>query len=176
MASLRMRLSRRNRPALRRAPFTQDGRQRSQFRRTATGTTAKSSSARRVVASGGRQRACIAAELAAVRQWYYVERDRLMVFDPNDPNGKTLYAGTGEPNGSSDSEAGVGIYKSTDGGKSWSVVAGSTSVSTGRSVGAVAIDPANANHIFIGTDVARHGSSSVNGGRFTPRRRLRWAL
>ena len=25
-----------------------------------------------------------------------------------------------------------------------------------------------ANHIFIGTDVARHGSSSVNGGRFTP--------
>src|SRR5207244_11171057 len=31
-----------------------------------------------------------------------------------------------------------------------------------------AIDPANANHIFIGTDVARHGSSSVNGGRFTP--------
>jgi hypothetical protein len=41
-------------------------------------------------------------------------------------------------------------------------------VATGRSVGAVAIDPANASHIFIGTDVARHGSSSVNGGRFTP--------
>ena len=31
-------------------------------------------------------------------------------------------------------------------------------VATGRSIGAIAIDPANANHIFIGTDVARHGS------------------
>src|SRR5438067_5026926 len=49
-----------------------------------------------------------------------------LVFDPNDASGKTLYAGTGEPNGSSDSEAGVGLYKSTDGGKSWTLVAGST--------------------------------------------------
>jgi hypothetical protein len=106
-----------------------------------------------------------------------------LVFDPNDATGNTLYAGTGEPNGSGDSEAGVGLYKSTDGGSSWSLVAGSTTanapcasnpasftcpVATGRSIGAIAVDPANANHIFIGTDVARHGSSSVNGGRFTP--------
>src|SRR5206468_7029011 len=91
-----------------------------------------------------------------------------IVFDPNDASGKTLYVGTGEPNGSGDSEAGVGLYKSTDAGKSWTLVSGSTSVATGRSVGAIAIDPANASHIFIGTDVARHGSSSVNGGRFTP--------
>ena len=94
-----------------------------------------------------------------------------------------LYAGTGEPNGSGDSEAGVGLYKSTDGGASWSLVSGSTAntapcasnpasstcpVATGRSIGAIAVDPANASHIFIGTDVARHGSSSVNGGRLTP--------
>jgi len=105
-----------------------------------------------------------------------------MVFDPNDATGNTLYVGTGEPNGSSDSEAGVGLYKSTNGGANWTLVAGSTaanapcadgsgntcSVATGRSIGAIAIDPANANHIFIGTDVARHGVSSVNGGRFTP--------
>jgi hypothetical protein len=89
-----------------------------------------------------------------------------IAFDPT--NGNTIYVGTGEPNGSGDSEAGVGLYKSTDGGSSWSLVAGSTAVATGRSVGAIAIDPANASHIFIGTDVARHGSSSVNGGRFTP--------
>ncbi len=37
-----------------------------------------------------------------------------------------------------------------------------------RSVAAVAVDPANARHILVGTAVARHGSSSVNGGRFTP--------
>lgn len=105
-----------------------------------------------------------------------------VIFDSTDPSGKTLYAGTGEPNGSGDSEAGVGLYKSTDGGKSWTLVAGSTAstapceppsvgtcpVATGRSIGAIAVDPADKNHIFIGTDVARHGSSSVNGGRFTP--------
>jgi hypothetical protein len=91
-----------------------------------------------------------------------------LIFDPTDPQGRTLYVGTGEPNGSSDSEAGVGLYKSTDFGKSWTLVSGSTAVATNRSIGAIAVDPANANHIFIGTDVARHGVSSVNGGRFTP--------
>src|SRR5436190_2293390 len=89
-----------------------------------------------------------------------------IMFDPSNP--AVIYVGTGEPNGSGDSEAGVGLYKSMDGGQNWSLVAGSTSVATGRSIGAIAIDPANASHIFIGTDVARHGSSSVNGGRFTP--------
>jgi hypothetical protein len=91
-----------------------------------------------------------------------------IVFDPNDPKGSTLYVGTGEPNGSGDSEAGVGLYKSTDFGKSWTLVSGSAAVASNRAIGGIAIDPANANHIFIGTDVARHGSSSINGGRFTP--------
>jgi hypothetical protein len=104
-------------------------------------------------------------------------------FDPNDTTGKTVYVGTGEPNGSGDSEAGVGLYKSLDGGQTWTRVFGSVAptapcadnpssltcpVATGRSIGAVAVDPADPAHIFIGTDVARHGSSSVNGGRFTP--------
>ena len=104
-----------------------------------------------------------------------------LAFDPTDQFGRTLYAGTGEPNGSGDSEAGVGLYKSTDFGQSWTLVTGSTAstapcasgagtcpVAVGRSIGAIAVDPADANHVFIGTDVARHGSSSVNGGRFTP--------
>jgi hypothetical protein len=104
-----------------------------------------------------------------------------IAFDPTDATGKTLYVGTGEPNGSSDSEAGVGLYKSTDAGQNWTLVSGSTAstapcasgvgtcpVAKDRSIGAIAVDPANPNHIFIGTDVARHGSSSVNGGRFTP--------
>lgn len=107
-----------------------------------------------------------------------------IVFDPTDVTNKTIYVGTGEPNGSADSEAGVGLFKSTDGGSTWSLVKGSTQVknapcqsnpasfncpvATGRSIGAIAVDPDHADHIFIGTDVARHGSSSVNGGRFTP--------
>jgi hypothetical protein len=91
-----------------------------------------------------------------------------LTVDPNDATGNTLYAGTGEPNGSGDSEAGVGLYRSTDGGSSWSLVSGSRPVSIDRSIGAVLVDPGNENHIFIGTDVARHGSSSANGGRRTP--------
>ena len=91
-----------------------------------------------------------------------------LIFDPTDTKGKTLYVGTGEPNGSSDSEAGVGLYKSTDFGKSWTLVSGSFAIAKDRSVAAIAIDPTNSNHILIGTAVARHGSASVNGGRFTP--------
>src|SRR5204862_417314 len=39
-----------------------------------------------------------------------------------------LYAGTGEPNASGDSEAGFGIYKSTDGGNTWTHLAANTTV------------------------------------------------
>ena len=91
-----------------------------------------------------------------------------IVIDPNDPTGQTLYVGTGEQNGSSDSEAGVGLYKSTNFGQSWSLVRGSVAVARDRAIGAIAIDPLNPLHLYIGTDVARHGASSVNGGRFTP--------
>jgi len=55
-----------------------------------------------------------------------------IVVDPNDASGNTLYVGSGEPNGSSDSEAGVGLFKSTNGGSSWSLVSGSVPVSTER--------------------------------------------
>ena len=91
-----------------------------------------------------------------------------IIFDPTDPTGKTLYVGTGEPNGSSDSEAGVGLFKSTDLGESWWLVPGSAAVSKGRAISTIAIDPVDSDHIFIGTAVARHGASSENGGRFTP--------
>ena len=88
--------------------------------------------------------------------------------DPNDPSGDTIYAGSGEPNGSSDSEAGLGLFKSTDGGRSWHLVKGSRPVAIDRSIGAIEVKPGHPNTIYIGTDVARHGSSSVNGGRRTP--------
>ncbi len=91
-----------------------------------------------------------------------------IALDPNDPTGATLYAGTGEENGSSDSEAGVGLYRSIDYGQTWQLVPGSVAVAKDRAIGTVAIDPTNPQHIFIGTDVARHGASSVNGGRMTP--------
>ncbi len=86
--------------------------------------------------------------------------------DPQNSN--HVLVGTGEPNGSSDSEAGLGLFETWNGGGYWRLVPGSFAVAGGRSIGAIAVDPQNPNHIFIGTDVARHGASSVNGGRFTP--------
>ncbi|HYZ30002.1 MAG TPA: hypothetical protein VE570_13150, partial [Thermoleophilaceae bacterium] len=91
-----------------------------------------------------------------------------LIVDPNDPSGSTLYAGSGEPNGSGDSEAGLGLFKSTDGGDSWSLVPGSQAVAINRSVGAIAVPQGHPDWIYIGTAVARHGSSSANGGRRTP--------
>ena len=91
-----------------------------------------------------------------------------VMFDPTDASGQTLYAGTGEPNGSGDSEAGLGLYRSTNGGASWSLVPGSVSAAAYRAIASVAVDPVDPRHLYIGTAVARRGSSSSNGGRFTP--------
>ena len=83
--------------------------------------------------------------------------------DPNDPTGKTIYLGTGESNGS-DSEAGVGLYRTTDGGSHWALVPGSQAVAAKRGIAGLAIDPNNANHILIGTGAGANGSSANGGG------------
>lgn len=91
-----------------------------------------------------------------------------LLIDPHDKSGKTIYVGTGEPSGSSDSEAGLGLYKSTDRGEHWHLVPGSFAVAKDRGIGEIAIDPRDRRHILIGTTVARHSLSGVSGGRFTP--------
>jgi hypothetical protein len=80
--------------------------------------------------------------------------------DPNDPTHKTIYVGTGEANASGDSEAGLGLYKTTDGGAHWSLVQGSFAVANNRSIAWVAIEPGNANHILIGTRSGQRGLGS----------------
>ena len=82
-----------------------------------------------------------------------------------DAASNTVYAGSGEPNGSSDSEAGLGLFKSTDGGATWSQVGDSADVATNRAIGGIAV---TGNTIYIGTAVARHGASSTTSGRRTP--------
>jgi len=82
--------------------------------------------------------------------------------------GDALYAGTGEANGSSDSEAGVGLFKSINGGGTWSEVSGFHPYGAQRGISSVAVDPTNPAHLLVGTAVARHGASGVNGGRYTP--------
>ncbi len=80
--------------------------------------------------------------------------------DPNDAKGKTIYAGTGEGNASGDSEAGLGLYKSTDEGNHWNLVPGSVAVANNRSIVWVAIQPGDANHILIGTRSGTRGEGS----------------
>ena len=111
--------------------------------------------------------------LAGSQNWRYVSEELgtnaigSLALDPNDPTSNTIYAGTGEANASGDSEAGVGLYKSVDGGESWSLVGSSASVSSGRSIGSIAIDPTNANVIYIATTRGVRGVSSVTGGATT---------
>jgi hypothetical protein len=83
-----------------------------------------------------------------------------LIVDPNDPSGNTLYAGTGEPNVSVDSAAGMGIYKSTDGGDSWTLLPGSAQFQ-GRAVSSMAIAP-NGN-ILAGIARAVRGVSQTDG-------------
>jgi hypothetical protein len=89
-----------------------------------------------------------------------------LIVDPTDPSGDTLYAGTGEANAIN--EAGLGLYRSTDGGDHWSLVPGSYDVAHDRSIGAVRIDPSDHDTIWIGTALGRNGQSSTNGGAAEP--------
>ena len=84
-----------------------------------------------------------------------------LILDPNDASGRTLYAGTGEPNASADSEAGVGIYKSTDAGQTWSLVPGSD-IFFQRSIGHLALD--NAGKLLVPIASGVRGISSVLSG------------
>jgi hypothetical protein len=84
-----------------------------------------------------------------------------IVADPNDPTGNTLWVGTGEANAcGSGCEAGVGLYKSTDGGDTWAGPFGS-SVFNARGVSTIAIKLGDPNTIFAGSTRAIRGVSSV---------------
>ncbi len=80
--------------------------------------------------------------------------------DPNDATGKTIYVGTGEGNASGDSEAGLGLYKTTDGGTHWARVAGSFAAANNRSITWVAIQKGDPNHILLGTRTGVRGIGS----------------
>lgn len=83
--------------------------------------------------------------------------------DPNDPTGNTLYVGTGEANASGDSAAGVGIYKSTDGGDTWTGPIGA-SVFNARAIGTLKVKPGDPSTIYAGITRAVLGVSGVTGG------------
>lgn len=91
----------------------------------------------------------------------------VLTVDPNDPSGKTIYAGTGEPNASADSEAGTGVFKSEDGGDTWTpLTATLTPAGTlfGRAISSIVVAPNNSNTIYITVARAIRGMTAVNGG------------
>ena len=84
-----------------------------------------------------------------------------IVIDPNDPTGNTIYLGTGEANVcGSGCVAGVGLYKSTDGGDTWVGPLGKDELG-GKGIGSIAIAPGDANTIYAATTTALRGMSST---------------
>jgi len=100
-----------------------------------------------------------------------------------DAANNALYAGTGEPNASGDSEAGLGIWKSTDRGNTWTQLSATigpittTSPGTGpngtygpgnaflgRSISSIVVDPTNPTHLYVSSARGVRGVSSVTGG------------
>src|SRR5438094_7970003 len=78
----------------------------------------------------------------------------------------TLYAGTGEDAAAGDAEAGVGVYKSTDGGKTWTALDGNSSF-TNRATRTIAVDNFNdptGNTIYVTSGRGVHGISSTTAG------------
>lgn len=71
-----------------------------------------------------------------------------LVIDPNNPN--VLYAGTGEGYFNIDAVRGAGIFKTTDGGNTWTQLA-STATSDFYYVNKIVISPNNSNRMYATT-------------------------
>jgi hypothetical protein len=81
--------------------------------------------------------------------------------DRNDPQGNTIYVGTGEANiCGSGCVAGVGLYKSTNGGTTWTGPLGKDTLA-GKGIGEIVIKPGDPNTLYVGTTTALRGMSSV---------------
>jgi hypothetical protein len=105
--------------------------------------------------------------LAGTPSWNYlggplgINAAGAVSIDKNDPTGNTIYVGTGEANTcGSGCVAGTGLYKSTDGGDTWTGPLGKAQLS-GKGIGAVVVKSGDPNTIYVGTTTALRGMSSV---------------
>ncbi len=89
-----------------------------------------------------------------------------LAVSPADPN--IIYAGTGEPDFRSDLTYGDGVYKSSDGGKTWANIG----LRDSRHIGRIVISPKDANIVLVaalghayGPNAERGVFRSTNGGQ-----------
>lgn len=71
-----------------------------------------------------------------------------LALDPQNPD--VLYCGTGEANLRGDSHPGLGVFKSLDGGETWQQSTGSGPGEVPPHIGALAVDPFDSNHLYLG--------------------------
>jgi hypothetical protein len=96
-----------------------------------------------------------------------------LAINPYNPD--AVYAGTGEPNSSADSAAGLGIYRSDDGGESWHRLhstltfagpTGPVTVSDGfnnLSIADIVFDPRDTQAFYVATTLGIRGASATEG-------------
>ncbi|MEV6491655.1 exo-alpha-sialidase, partial [Actinoplanes sp. NPDC051633] len=105
--------------------------------------------------------------LAANPKWAYlggplgINAAGAVTVDRNDPTGLTIYVGTGEANiCASGCVAGVGLYKSTNGGLTWEGPLGKNALS-GKGIGDIIVKPGDRKTLYVATTTALRGMSSV---------------
>jgi len=76
---------------------------------------------------------------------------------PSDP--KTIYAGTGESDIRSDLSSGNGIYKSSDGGSTWTHIG----LEDTRQISRIVVDPKNPNVVYVGALGHAYGPNEQRG-------------
>jgi photosystem II stability/assembly factor-like uncharacterized protein len=85
-----------------------------------------------------------------------------LAIDPTQPD--TIYCGTGESNLSVDSYPGVGLYQTTDAGRTWHLLASCERTGIPRHIGVIAIDPFDSRHIRMGG--VGYGEVSQTGNEY----------
>jgi photosystem II stability/assembly factor-like uncharacterized protein len=80
-----------------------------------------------------------------------------LVVAPSDP--KTIYAGTGESDIRSDLSSGNGVYKSRDGGFTWTHVG----LEDTRQISRIVVDPRDPNVVYVGALGHAYGSNEQRG-------------
>jgi len=82
-----------------------------------------------------------------------------LAIDPKTP--ETIYCGTGEANGSSDSYPGVGVFRTQDGGRTWIQLASAITAHIPKRIGVIAIDPFDSQHLILGGVTHDAGDASA---------------